>query len=183
MMIRDFLLTISIPIQKIMQKLHPPYAMTTVAEAEEAMKTMQDGDILLSREAWHFTNMFIKGFWSHAAIYGKGKVVEAVAPVVQEVDFRDWVIEKHNWCVLRPYVNDMDGYTVYLRAKTLVGSMYDYLFKGKNKNWYCSELAQWAQSVNLPSKLKLKKNSLLPEHFYIAALNGELRVIHEHRDK
>lgn len=183
MMIRNFLLTISIPIQKIMQKIHPPYAQTTVSEAEAAMKMLQDGDILISREKLHFTNMFIKGFWSHAAIYGKGKVVEAVAPQVQVVDFRDWVIEKHNWCAIRAARNEVNGTWAYLNAKSLDGSPYDYLFFFKNKNWYCSELVREVLKEYLPENLKDPKKTILPEDFYQAAKKGDLIVIKEHRDK
>lgn len=180
---RDFLLTLSIPIQKIIQKLHPPYAQTTVFDADQVMKVMQDGDILLSRELWHFSNLLIPNFWSHAAIYGKGNIVEAVAPRVQVVDFRDWVIEKHFWVVLRPYFNVKDGYQVYRDALSLKGTAYDYLFKKGNKLTYCSELARDVQYPNLPDFLKQRENGLLPQHFYNAALQGKLRVIHEHRDK
>lgn len=183
MKLRNFLLTLSIPIQKMMQKLHPPYAQTTVAEAEEVMKIMQDGDILLSREKWHFTNMFIGGFYSHAAIYGEGEVIEAVAPKVQVVDFRDWVIEKHFWCVIRPLKNVTNGYQVFVKAAEMEGSFYDYLFSFGNKKWYCSEIVREVQASNLPTFLLSKKSQILPDDFYVAALNQELRLIAEHRDK
>lgn len=177
MNLRELLLTASIPIQKFMQKIHPPYAQTTVAQAEAVMATLKNGDILLSREAWHFTNYFIPGYWSHAAIYWDGKVVEAVGSGVQIVDFRDWLIEKHNWIVLRPKIN---MYPVDVRA--FVGQKYDYLFSNNNKNWYCSELARYCQAANLPLWLVYKKE-VYPDDFYKAAINGDLQVVHEHRDK
>lgn len=180
--VKNFLLTCSIPIQKLMQKFHPPYAQTTVAEAEQVMKIMQDGDILLSREKWHFTNMFIKGFWSHAAIYGQGQVIEAVAPFVQVVDFRDWVIEKHFWCVLRPIKGPKDGYMVYTDAKLLEGLAYDYLFSFGNKKWYCSEVCREAQLVNLPQWMQDMKSQILPQAFYKAMTLGQLALVAEHHD-
>lgn len=191
MSLRSRLLGLSVPIQKQMQKLHPPYAQTTVSQAESAMKTMQPGDILLSREAWHFTNLFIPGFWSHAAIYGYGKVVESVAPMVQTVDWRDWVIEKHNWCVLRPFQPDnTSGRDAFSFANGSLGRFYDYGFQKNNNLFFCSELvydsweahSTWAQGTFVKRKT-LGEWTVTPDDFYNAAIRSKLMVIHEHRDK
>lgn len=189
--VRDLLLKASIPVQKGMQKLHPPYAQTTVKQAEDAMKTMLPGDILISREAWHFTNLFIPGFWSHAAIYGNGEVVESVAPAVQVVDFRDWVIEKHNWAVLRPdQADNTSGRDAFSFAKTTLGRLYDYRFQNDNSKFFCSELVYdaweasslWAQGTFVKRKT-FGQWTVTPDDFYNAALRNKLKVIHEHRDK
>lgn len=180
---RDLLLTLSIPIQDVMSMIHPPYAQTTVADAEAAMLIMRDGDILLSREAWHFTNYFIPGFWSHAAIYGQGKVIEAIKPAVQIVDFRDWVIEKHNWIVLRPICPAEQGELAFNNAIKEIDKEYDDIFKPGNNKWYCSELSRDSYfHLYLPVSLTSKK-TIVPEDFYKSALCGELKVIKEHRDK
>lgn len=168
--IRQLLFRLSVPIQKVMQKIHPPYAQTTIAEADRAMTLMRDGDILLSRESWHFTNLFIPGFWSHAAIYGQDKVVESVAPCVQEVDFKDWVIEKHNWCVLRP--KESGGIEAYLYAQSKKGVEYDYSFDGLNDVFYCSELA-------LKSWKYIPKDQITPQDLYEMGFT----LIYEHKDK
>lgn len=191
MNIRDSLLTASTPIQKAMQKLHPPYAQTTVKKAEEVMHLMLPGDILISREAWHFTNLFIPGFWSHAAIYGYGEVIESVAPAVQKVDWKDWVIEKHNWCVLRPFEeNEANGAFAFEYARQMIGRLYDYEFKKNNSNFFCSELvydswqnsSKWTQNVFVKRKT-FGQWTVTPDDFYNAALRSKLKVIYEHRDK
>lgn len=188
---RNFLLKASTPIQKVMQKIHPPYAQTTVKQAEDVMKFMLPGDILISREAWHFTNLFIPGFWSHAAIYGNGQVVESVAPMVQIVDWRDWVIEKHNWCVLRPTQTDnSSGRDAFSYAKTTLGRFYDYQFKKNNSNFFCSELvyesweaaSMWGQDTFIKRKT-FGQWTVTPDDFYNASMRGKLMVIYEHRDK
>ncbi len=183
---RDFLLKLSQPIQDVMSKMHPPYAQTTVRQSEHVMEIMQDGDILLSRESWHFTNYFIPGFWSHAAIYGNRNVVEAVKPRVQIVDFRDWVIEKHNWVVLRPPKLDtkITRASCYELALQQLYKPYDDLFSDKNDAWYCSEIVRevYKQSGLLPKSI-LEKEIVYPEHFYKEALLGNLLVVYEHRDK
>jgi len=174
-----------------MQRLHPPEPQTTVAKAELAMKSMLAGDILLSREKFHFTNMCIGGFWSHAAIYGDGQVVEAVAPCVQLVDFRDWALQKHYWCVLRPNQKDnTSGRDAFAFAKKQLGYLYDYGFERQNKLYYCSELVfdSWeAHSIWAQEEfLRRKANgdwTVLPEDFYNAAIQDKLKVIFEHRDK
>lgn len=182
---REFLFWMSTPLQKLMQKLHPPYAQTTVAEAEEILSHMEVGDILVSREKWHFTNLFIPGFWSHCAIYGEGKVIEAVAPYVQVVDFKDWVIEKHYWCVLRLPVRD--GQRAYVWALKQVGCGYDYQFssrlkRGMKRLFYCSGLVYKAYREELQRYLGRHK-SITPEDFYKLSQRGLLKVVREHRDK
>jgi uncharacterized protein YycO len=157
--------------------------------AEKAMETMLDGDILISREAWHFTNLFIPGFWSHAAIYGQGQVVEAVAPKVQIVDFRDWVIEKHNWCVLRP-VGGINGDKAFQFANLQIGTLYDYRFSKNNGLFFCSELvydawdavSSWGIDV-FTKRLTMGEWTVTPDDYYGAAQKAKLLVIHEHRDK
>lgn len=190
MSLRSLILDASVPVQKVMQKIHPPCAQTTVRMAEVAMQSMRDGDILLSREAWHFTNMFIPGFWSHAAIYGQGKVVESVAPAVQIVDFRDWVIEMHNWCVLRPMQADpTSGRDAFKFACAQDDKPYNYKFQKSDKSFWCSGLVYdaweanslWAQDVFV-KRLTWGEWSVTPEDFYQAAFRGKLETIFEWRD-
>jgi hypothetical protein len=187
--IRYWLLHLSIPIQKIMQKMHPPEPQTTFSEANFALQRMRQGDILLSREAWHFTNLFIPGYWSHAAIYGYGKVIESVAPSVQEVNFFDWVLKKHNWCVIR--FDDKDATLAFNRATSAIGSNYDYEFDwGAQRAFYCSRLVYFylqMTSKKFSETFTLRETfgepTVTPDDFYNSTKDQKLKLIYEHRDK
>ncbi|MFM6929952.1 MAG: YiiX/YebB-like N1pC/P60 family cysteine hydrolase [Bdellovibrio sp.] len=191
MSLRTDLLGLSIPIQKEMQKLHPPEPKTTVRMVEAVMPQVRDGDILLSREAWHFTNNFIPGYWSHAAIYGQGQVVEAVAPAVQVVDdFRDWAVKKHNWCVLRPMTTEQaEGALAFFWAESQIGKLYDYRFSKNNGLFFCSELvfdawdmtSRWGEDVFV-KRLTFGEWTVTPDDFYNAVKRAKLKLIFEHRD-
>lgn len=192
MNLRSMLLTASIPTQKLMQRIHPPEPLTTVDMALSAERKIREGDILVSREAWHFTNMFIPGFWSHAAIVsGEKKVIEAVAPRVRRESFVDWVIRKNFWAVLRPTPwGDVPAKQASLRAMDLVGLDYDYIFDYTNKSFYCSELvyfcyddteAAWSHTFTKRDTFGVR--TVTPDDFYNSVRSGKMEIIEEHRDE
>ncbi len=172
--LRLWVLELSIPIQKVMQKLHPPEALTNFETAVALTIKMRDGDVLLSRERWHFTNLFIPGYWSHAAIYGDGMVIEAIGTGVQMVAFEDWITKKHSWCILRPAG---DGMSAWSKAFEALGDGYDYTFGSAAKAFYCSGLVKFAWSWSWA------KGTITPENIYQASRMGEfIQIIEEHRD-
>lgn len=184
--IRSALLKASVPIQKLMQRVHPPEPKTSITEIFDVHSNMKDGDILLSREAWHFTNMFIPGFWSHAAIYGESMVIEAIAPKVQQVHFVDWAMRKHNWCVLRP-IGTSSGPEAFDCAKGMLGALYDYSFTSNNKSFYCSELvfdcwkrAYFQDTGKFTRRSTFGEFTVVPDDFYLAT--NKIEKIYEHRD-
>lgn len=187
MSLRATLLRLSIPIQKFLQKLHPPEPETTIAVVSSVYLELEPGDILLSREAWHFTNLFIPGFWSHAAIVSAHSdgVIEAVAPQVRVVNFADWAIRKHNWCVIRP--NAAGGRFAAENAQGFIGREYDYLFDHQSdKAFFCSELVflAWLDSwQSFDYRRTWGKWTVTPDDFYQAALKTDkARIIYEHLD-
>lgn len=192
MSLRSILLSLSVPVQKLMQRLHPPEPKTTYREVMDVLAEMQDGDIVLSREAWHFTNLFIPGFWSHAAIYGNKSVVESVAPVVQLVDAVDWFMRKHNWCVVRFEADPMVGAAAFTNAMREIDLPYDYFFNWTpvgNKAFYCSRLVYYSlriASMRFANAFTLRRTfgepTVTPDDFYNACTSGKLRLVHEHRD-
>ena len=83
------------PIQKIMQSLGKPEPKMTRDSVDVIMAIAEEGDILLSYESMRLTSLFIKGKYDHAVILSSKKtIVEAVKPVVQEVDFEEWLFKK-----------------------------------------------------------------------------------------
>jgi uncharacterized protein YycO len=181
--LRNLLLTWSIPVQKLLQKCKPPEPQTTYEDAAQVLSLMRPGDILLSREAWHLTNAFIPGYWSHAAIFGgENEVVEAVAPCVRRQHFFDWVLRKHSWCVLRPrtMTEKVKGEVAFAYAWKVLKSGYDYYFADTNDYFYCSEMVWNAWSEGSP--LFSRGHTITPQDFYEAAKRNEFEIIHEQRD-
>jgi uncharacterized protein YycO len=143
--LRRWLLKASIPIQKFMQLLHPPDSLVTAQFALVLVTHIKTGDVLLSRENWHFTNMFIPGYWSHAAIYAGGEVFESVGGGVRSQNIYEWLFNKDFVLVLRPQFF-IDKSQIVERALAQVGKPYDYEFRSEIDTFYCSELVWYCLS-------------------------------------
>ena len=93
--IRYHLLSLSVPLQKLAQKIGKPEPIVTVDEVKEALKLIEEGDCILTREDFRLTNIFIPGHWSHAAIYvGNENIVEAIGSGVRPVNFFEMLLKK-----------------------------------------------------------------------------------------
>jgi uncharacterized protein YycO len=192
--VRTILLNASIPIQKIMQKMHPPEAQTTVEMAQIALQYMRSGDCLCSREVWRFTSLFIPGFWTHSAVFGfvndQPSVIEAIGEGVRIVPWLDWVIEMNNWCVLRPTgTTEHQGQETFRYAQTKIGEPYNYMFSPKARGFWCSGLTYWCWSMTgrwggdvFTRRLTWGEWVVTPDDFYEASKKGKLEVILEYRD-
>ncbi len=69
----------------------------------EMHKRMRPGDLIVERRNWFLSNLFITGFWPHAALY-VGTPVEVAANFDQDPDVREYFRRK-----------DADGLTDYLK--------------------------------------------------------------------
>lgn len=146
---RNALLRASIPLQRLMQKIGKPEPLINDQQYLEFKAKLEDGDVLLSRENWRLTSLFIPGFWCHAAFYMDGFVYEAVGKGVQKVLIERWILSKDHIALLKPnfYTNKQSMYK-FLEAQ--VGLQYDYEFGGDQKAWYCSELCYATLQVGNP---------------------------------
>jgi hypothetical protein len=64
--------------------------LVTAAQAREMEKTLEPGDVLLSRKNWYLSNLGLPGFWPHAILYvGSNEAIAARFDSDPEV--RDWV--------------------------------------------------------------------------------------------
>lgn len=189
--LRRWLLIASIPIQRVIQKLHPPEPKITASFAQYVASRALTGDVFLSRQDWHFSNMFIPGFWSHAAICCDIHIVEALGDGVRAVFVDEWLFKKDYVMVLRlservPPVRETDATNAGLFAMGQVGKPYDFLFKSGVKAWYCSELIYWAlKKANDRIPFTLRKtwgvNTVTPQDFENAVRSGKFEIIADSR--
>lgn len=143
-----WILTISIPLQKWVQRRGRRETIITKAQVDRIMSMARPGDILLSYEAQRWTSMFIKGFYDHAVILSsKGTVVEAVGDLwkdgkniggVREVDLEEWLYKKDHVALIR--VNHASAFAAGMNALKYIGRGYDYSFRHGDEKVYCSEL-------------------------------------------
>ena len=191
--IRNFLLKTSLPVQHFLQIFNLPERAGCALWVREIDRDLVVGDIFLSRENWHLTNLFIPGFYSHAAIYvGNGKLVEAVHGGVVEADMIDWVLGKDFIAQVRPlYVSGHDRERAAAMARKLIGNPYDFLFvydpdEKKNKAFYCSEVPYFcfrgtAFYTSFTPRESLGQLTITPQDYRDAVAKGKLDIIGEYR--
>jgi hypothetical protein len=148
-----------IPISKLMSHLGKPEPRRTYLDYERIQKFIKPGDVLLSREDYRLSNLFIPGFWSHAAIYTGYYVLEAVPPEVRKTHLAEFIISADSICILRPKapINFVDFSFLY------EGLEYDWIFNDDD-SWYCSELV-----INFLEKCGYKEQTVIlktPQDFY-----------------
>lgn len=112
-------------------------------EVRKILNVVQRGDIMLRRYDGFLNTIFTPGFWGHAGLFvGHDSVIHAVGKGVIEEDILTFC-RTDSVSVLRVKSAD-DGLidtatacaTKHAREKT----EYDYRFKAKNGNVYCTEL-------------------------------------------
>ena len=175
------------PIQKIMQHIARPDPRVTSAFVNRLVPTLEDGDILLSREEWHLTNPFVPGFWGHAAIVHGSLAVEAIGEGVVTQDLYRWLYQKDSVAVLRPNVGREQRKIAAEIAKGFAdrGIPYDYGFEPGDKSFYCSELVAYAyakstaDSFDFYPRLTFGVKTVVPQDFYNAKEQNKFYLVDE----
>ena len=173
--IKSWILRLSIPFQKWIQRRGRRETIITKAQVDRIMSLARPGDILLSYESQRWTSMFIKGFYDHAVILSsRGSIVEAVGDKfvngknvggVREVDLEEWLYKKDHVALIR--VNHASSHIAGMNALKYVGRGYDYSFSHGNEKVYCSELPYLCYRTDWPGFLKElpEDKEILPQYY------------------
>lgn len=145
--LRMVILRIMEPILKVVGAWKMPFGKyLTQEEVSTALSIIEIGDVLVSRNEWCLSNMFIPGWYKHVAIVARpkgddlsGYVIEAVSPSVRSIELKKWLMSHHHVRVLR-----FSDPTVASRVARLsveyIGTPYDYLVWPGANSLYCVEL-------------------------------------------
>lgn len=125
-----------------------------------AMLILRPGDVILSKEAWRPTNIFIKGKTKHAAMFvgsvgGDGdRLVEATYPVARYTSLISVWQTASTVVILRPtFADSSAAMGASIAARSFVGTPYDTSFSRGEDALYCSELIDAAYEVSGGSPL------------------------------
>ena len=119
------------------------------------MDIIEPGCILLRGYSCYLDGFLIPGEFSHSSIYvGDGKIVHAIAEGVQEIDIIDF-LRCDRFCILKPKDESLATVAVE-RAKTFIGTPYDFDFTEGTDALYCHELSATCYSM-LPIEKKQVK--------------------------
>lgn len=161
MNIARMILNTAIPITRFIGRMHAPFShkLIKAIDYREACEVLTPGSILLSNSRGEFSNLFIPGFWSHAAIYtGNKTVVEAVGRGVVSTDLLDFMFSKDYVCVLTPtFATSEQMESASKWATDQIGCRYEYSISSsglddalplssdkKERAFYCSKLGYLA---------------------------------------
>lgn len=103
-----------------------------------------EGDVLASCTKYEFSNAFIPGFYTHAAIYLDGSIYEAVTGGVRKSSLEHFCFKKDGIALLRLQGPDWTPEQLVTMKKFVteqLGEPYDFEFEwGPIEKWYCSKL-------------------------------------------
>ena len=124
-------------------------------QTRKAMDIIEPGCILLRGYSCYLDGFLIPGKFSHSAIYiGKNKVIHAVAEGVEEIDIIDF-LRCDRMCILKPKDHIAAEYAIK-KAKSFLGTPYDFNFKDGLDALYCHELTANCYSCYDIQKQKIK---------------------------
>lgn len=169
------ILNIASKISHWISLIHMPWSrkLVTGSDVLLMMKVVQPGDVLLTRSDGELSNIFVPGFWGHAAIAGEDAIIEATTKGVHKSDPISFLMGKDYAVVLRPvFLDESEKARAVEYSEAQVGKPYDYSFNTSNITaFYCSELVYMAMKYaknHIPFKLRsiFGQETVDPSDFY-----------------
>ena len=108
-------------------KLRRPGKQVTSAVRKQLVEMLRAGDVVITRHNDALSNLFLPGFWPHAALYAGEGFIEAKKDGVL---FRsvDETLAVDSVLVLRPSCSEEDIQEALMKAHSHVGKGYDFVF-------------------------------------------------------
>lgn len=140
---------------------------------------IKDGDVLLSKENYRLTSLFIPGKWKHAAIYSEGYVYEAVKEGVRKITIERFVFSKDQIGLITPKFK-FHAFLLKAFLDHQLGKEYDYDFNTSSQaSFYCSELcyaglksayvSEDGKELGIVPMERLGHSTVTPEDLYLLA--------------
>lgn len=141
--------------------------------------SLKDGDVIFTRSNGYFSNFFIKGFYTHASIFSKGMIYEAVGTGVRKQTIFDFVKDKDYLIVRQFNQGQINPERLNQYCERVLGTAYDFLFSD-NEKFYCSEFVDMCYGIldlgYYTRRIKsFGKLIILPQ---ILAEHGQFRTIY-----
>ncbi len=135
-------------------KIHRPATIINDSHVAALKAVLKDGDVIASATKYELSNIFLPGFYGHAALYLNGMIYEAVTTGVRVSTLEHFCFKKDGLILLRLHGPDWTPEQVSIMeefCKDQVGEPYDYSFDwGTYEKWYCSKLVLFAFKIAAP---------------------------------
>ncbi len=130
---------------------HPESYKMKGEDVREVLNTVKAGDVLLRGYNRYLDGYFIPGTFSHAGMYtGDNKVIHSMAEGIFEEDIINFC-RCDKLAIMRVRgITDIEVNQACNRAKTLIGTKYDFEFESEDDELYCTEaVVQFLDSLDL----------------------------------
>lgn len=190
MSLRADILNLALPISKAIAKVHAPWNKKKITGVHllSILPFLRPGAVLITRVNGELANLFIPGFYKHAAIVGSHDssgdirdiyVIEATTHGVKKTDLITFMTAKDSVALLYPcFCDSMAMLAASDICQRQTGMAYDFKFEPNNNAFYCSELIQWAyadaispDTVVFTKRKSLGIDTVLPVDFINSAMS------------